>query len=289
MQRGWRSHLWGAEWGWDVWQRAGAGWVQGSPAGWVHPGRCVWVLGVTAPGGERRGKPQEARHESTPLLRNLAGSPCTPLRSPRGPGGTPSPRWEGWTGSGRSSVCLARGLSAPRWLQGPWGQDGGGEGNIFALSPLVARVNGKAAVGPWPRGDGSTCGTCRGDIKAVTVSLPPPAAVSADLTNFLRLGGRMGGVGVTLPGPRGATRGGPGTKPQLWETGLREDRTPLMHPQPHGVPQCSGEQQWYWGSWGSPSSQCGRGAVGSGGPSPAPSLAHGGPGRREGGTGSCCG
>lgn len=40
--------------------------------------------------------------------------------------------------------------------------------------PLLARVNGKAAVGPWPRGDGSTCGTCRGDIKAVTVSLPPP-------------------------------------------------------------------------------------------------------------------
>lgn len=59
-------------------------------------------------------------------------------------------------------------------------------------------------------------------------------------------------VGVTLPGPGEQQGGGPGTKPQVWETGLREDRTLLIHPQPHGVPQCPGELQWgwYWGNWG---------------------------------------
>lgn len=102
--------------------------------------------------------------------------------------------------------------------------------------PLLARVNGKAAVGLWPRGDGSTCGTCRGDIKAVTVSLPPPAAVSADLTNFLRLGGRVGVVvGVTLPGP-GEQQGGPRHKATGVGNGAEGGEDPLLHPQPHGVP-----------------------------------------------------
>lgn len=212
----------------------------------------------------------------------LLAPPAVPGAPPGALSGPPAPRER--AGCGCSSVCLARGLSWPRRLQGPWGQDGGGEGNIFALSPLLARVNGKAAVGPRSRGDGSTCGTCRGDIKAVTESLPPPAAVSADLTNFLRLGGRMGGVGVTLPGPGEQQGGPPGTKPQLWEMGLREDGTPLIHPQPHCVPQCPGEQQWgwYWGNWGEqdePQLSVLVGAVGSGwssdSPSPAHSRAHG--------------
>jgi len=86
------------------------------------------------------------------------------------------------------------------------------------------------APGRWQRR--STCGTCRGDIKAVvqTQPLPPPAAVSADLTNFLHSGGQERG-GCSQPW--GATRRGgtlaaaqsPGKEPQPWEMGLREDRT----------------------------------------------------------------
>lgn len=47
-------------------------------------------------------------------------------------------------------------------------------------------------------------------------------------------------MGVTLPGPGEQQGGAPSTEPQLWQTELREDRTPLIHPQPHGVPQCPG-------------------------------------------------
>lgn len=157
-----------------------ARWVQGGPAaqglprssrwvtaGWVHP----WALGATAPGGESAGGNRRRPGMNQPRCsETFLAPPARPRSSPRSAAGTPQPLLKAL-----DAPCASH--SASPSLAGS--RDRGdrtevGKEIFLHYPPLLARADGKAAVGPWPRGDGSTCGTCRGDIKAVTASLPPP-------------------------------------------------------------------------------------------------------------------
>lgn len=98
---------------------------------------------------------------------------------------------------------------------------------------------------PWLWQLSSTCGTCRGDIKACDADTAPPAAVSEDLTNFLRSRGqRRGGA---APSPREQHGGAPAQSHNREERGRGRAGSPRC-PQPDGssgeaAPQGGGMDQ----------------------------------------------